>query len=243
MARTGAVLLTRECKSLKMSVHQYKNIYVNGHVINLCLTELKCGCNQNNLDSTTRISSHGRISHNTGDVTALGTLGYQDLTSPRTRRFQTLKKRRMLLFPAVVKQSRGKRELQPPSSFALCSLTGGKAADASLTQTRASDTREPTDKTGNAPAGFKPDVWKRFGFSLSGNEKGKTISGRRRAITNTHLRHFFERAVTLKSQMHFSSVYLSFLHISIYKYIYVAVYRNKHCTVGLLLRYYQTVRF
>lgn len=109
-----------------MSVHQYKNIYVNGRVINLCLTELKCGCNQNNLDSTARISLHGRISHNTGEVTALGTLGYQNLTSPRTRRFQMLRKRRMLLFPAVVKQSGGKWELQPPLSFALCSLKGGK---------------------------------------------------------------------------------------------------------------------
>lgn len=65
-------------------------------------------------------------------------------------------------------------------------------------------------------------MWKRFGFSVSGNEKEKTISGQWRTITNTHLRHFF--LVTLKSRLYFSSVYLSFLHIHIYIYVqYIAI--------------------
>lgn len=112
-----------------MSMHQYKNVYANGYVINPCLTELKRCCNQNNLDSTTRISSHGRILHNTRHVTVLSILGNQKLTSPWTRRFQMRKKRRIIvqvIVPSCCKAAR--KEVGTTATIILCTLLayGGK---------------------------------------------------------------------------------------------------------------------
>lgn len=97
----------------------------------------------------------------------------------------------MGFFSAAVKQSREKQELQLPSarvyppSFALCSARLCRSSRRAKVADGASDEREPSDKvygTVDAPARFKPDVWKRLGFPV---KKSKKVATRQKQYADT----------------------------------------------------------
>lgn len=106
-------------------------------------------------------------------------------------------------------------------------------------------------KTADAPASFKYDVWRLFGFPASRNEKGEQMTHRQTtiqrhcwAITNTHLWHFSAHVLAFKVVL--INVECAFLSLKELYYSISTYFVNNHgkyCTTGLLQRYYCIPRF
>lgn len=103
----------------------------------------------------------------------------------------------------------------PLHSTCLYSRKRDKVADAASLE---GETSDKVCEAAEAPAGFKPDVWKQFGLSRNetGEDRRITICGHWQTRTNTHLRNIFADILTFRVQLLFHKCRRpqAFIHIS-----------------------------